>query len=249
MEYFDTVRFYAIDPIHLLLCRWHCSLSPTSSVRVVNRQQLGDQCCMMHLFTGHAHVRQGAILRIGVSARWSSPTMLPLKAMAKRLIVILFLTLVVAGFASYAYDRYRSERRPNVGEIVDETGSSVASQSTLPARTRVRSDTDEFSIGRRPTPAAQSTTAPSSGSSLLDQRPSEIQSLTPEIDRRPSTSSAQAVAAGTGKFELYRQGDLTWRLNTETGSTCILFATEKEWKKPLVYDNACINRYRSSTWK
>ena len=39
------------------------------------------------------------------------------------------------------------------------------------------------------------------------------------------------VFAGKGKYQLYRQGNLTWRLNTETGQTCIIFATDEEWKK------------------
>ena len=47
------------------------------------------------------------------------------------------------------------------------------------------------------------------------------------------------VFAGRGKYQLYRQGDLTWRLNTETGQTCIIFATDDEWRKPRVYRAGC----------
>ena len=50
------------------------------------------------------------------------------------------------------------------------------------------------------------------------------------------------VATGSGKFELYRQGDLTFRLNTETGDACVLFATETEWSKALVYEHGCNGR-------
>lgn len=59
------------------------------------------------------------------------------------------------------------------------------------------------------------------------------------ISRNPSNG---IVAAGSGKFELYRQGDLTFRLNTETGDACVLFATEAEWRKSIVYDHGCNNR-------
>ncbi|AFL87668.1 hypothetical protein Terro_1359 [Terriglobus roseus DSM 18391] len=45
--------------------------------------------------------------------------------------------------------------------------------------------------------------------------------------------------AGTGKFQVYRQGNLTWRVDTESGANCILFATMEEWKKPVVYHHAC----------
>lgn len=44
---------------------------------------------------------------------------------------------------------------------------------------------------------------------------------------------------GTGRYQLYRQGNITWRLDTDTGKTCIIFATDEEWKKPKVYRNGC----------
>ena len=47
------------------------------------------------------------------------------------------------------------------------------------------------------------------------------------------------VFSGTGKYQLYRQGNLTWRLNTDTGQSCVLFATDEEWKKPRVYRAGC----------
>jgi hypothetical protein len=50
------------------------------------------------------------------------------------------------------------------------------------------------------------------------------------------------VFAGSGRYQLYRQGDLTWRLNTETGQTCIIFATDDEWRKPKVYRAGCGSR-------
>jgi hypothetical protein len=45
------------------------------------------------------------------------------------------------------------------------------------------------------------------------------------------------IFAGTGKYQLYRQGDLTWRLNTDTDKACILFATNAEWRKPKVFEH------------
>ena len=44
---------------------------------------------------------------------------------------------------------------------------------------------------------------------------------------------------GAGHYQLYRQGDLTWRLNTDTGDTCVIFATDEEWHKPQVYKAGC----------
>ncbi len=47
---------------------------------------------------------------------------------------------------------------------------------------------------------------------------------------------------GSGHFQLYRQGDLTWRMNTDTGETCVIFATDEEWRKPKVYRAGCRGR-------
>jgi hypothetical protein len=46
---------------------------------------------------------------------------------------------------------------------------------------------------------------------------------------------------GTGKFQWYRQGNLTWRVNTASGSTCIAFATMEEWRKSIVSSHGCGN--------
>jgi hypothetical protein len=50
------------------------------------------------------------------------------------------------------------------------------------------------------------------------------------------------VFSGRGKYQLFRQGNITWRLNTDTGQTCIIFATDEEWKKPRVYRAGCGSR-------
>jgi hypothetical protein len=47
--------------------------------------------------------------------------------------------------------------------------------------------------------------------------------------------------AGTGRYQLYRQGDITWRLDTDSGQTCILFATDEQWRKARVYEQGCGN--------
>jgi hypothetical protein len=56
------------------------------------------------------------------------------------------------------------------------------------------------------------------------------------ISRNPPNGM---VFAGTGKYQLYRQGDITWRLNTGTGQACILFATNAEWRLARVYQHGC----------
>jgi len=46
---------------------------------------------------------------------------------------------------------------------------------------------------------------------------------------------------GTGKFQWYRQGNLTWRIDTSSGSSCIAFATMEEWRKSIVISHGCGN--------
>jgi hypothetical protein len=56
------------------------------------------------------------------------------------------------------------------------------------------------------------------------------------IARNPTNGM---IFAGAGKYQLYRQGDLTWRLDTDTGFACILFATDAQWSMPRVFDHGC----------
>lgn len=90
--------------------------------------------------------------------------------------------------------------------------------------------------------------------STLQQKPpqaanSEIATATPPVVPQPATApQSDTIArnprnglafAGSGKFQLYRQGDITWRLNTDTGDACILFATDAQWQRTRVYQNGC----------
>jgi len=62
-----------------------------------------------------------------------------------------------------------------------------------------------------------------------------------DADSSATTSARanRAVFAGKGRYQLYRQGNLTWRLDTDNGRTCILFATEEEWHKQRVFSHGC----------
>jgi hypothetical protein len=46
-------------------------------------------------------------------------------------------------------------------------------------------------------------------------------------------------STGTGNYQWYRQGNLTWRVDTVSGGSCIAFATLEEWRKPLVASHGC----------
>ena len=89
---------------------------------------------------------------------------------------------------------------------------------------------------------------------VKDDSPREVQTPAPALAPKPAAAIQTATSgtdsiqpnppngvafAGTGKFQVYRQGNLTWRVDTESGANCILFATMEEWKKPVVYNHAC----------
>ena len=61
----------------------------------------------------------------------------------------------------------------------------------------------------------------------------------PSADSNPRNPPNGMIFAGRGKYQLYRQGDITWRLNTDTGQACILFATDAEWGQPRVFQQGC----------
>jgi hypothetical protein len=77
-------------------------------------------------------------------------------------------------------------------------------------------------------PASQSA-APADGGAVAPPKADSI-------SRNPPNGM---IFAGTGKYQLYRQGDITWRLNTDTGQACVLFATDAEWRKPRVFQQGC----------
>jgi len=61
----------------------------------------------------------------------------------------------------------------------------------------------------------------------------------PDSDSIPRNPPNGLAFAGSGKFQLYRQGDITWRLDTQSGSACILFATDAQWHRTRVFQAGC----------
>jgi len=44
---------------------------------------------------------------------------------------------------------------------------------------------------------------------------------------------------GSGTYQWYRQGNLTWRIDTASGRSCIIYATMEELRKQIVYSHGC----------
>ena len=137
--------------------------------------------------------------------------------MGKRILGIVVALLAVY-LLYYAYQRHVATQAGEGAVKIDDTGDATVKdevQTPAPAvkpRAAVENQVTSTMSSAAPAPAADS------------------------IQPNPPNGAA---FAGTGKFQVYRQGNLTWRVNTESGENCILFATMEEWKKPVVYNHAC----------
>ena len=58
-------------------------------------------------------------------------------------------------------------------------------------------------------------------------------------DALPANPPNGVRYGGSGPYEWYRQGNLTWRINTLNGTSCIVYATPEEWRKPAVMRHGC----------
>ena len=144
--------------------------------------------------------------------------------------------------ASYwDYQRYRGNARLRDGEVSlsdvrDSEGNTVhatpsrsdtpGTVNTVPVAASGNAANQSASLAQL---ATQNTTAASANGSA------------PATDSQTPNAPNGVAFAGSGQYQVYRQGNLTWRINTSDGSTCILFATNEEWRKPLVFNHGCPN--------
>ncbi len=146
--------------------------------------------------------------------------------------------LIVAVFAFVGYNSY-SVRQQSASSEVYGVGP-VAVTGVVPNRP----------AGSSPVPATAPTGSAASPRGAGDGN-QEITAGGAHTANGTAPPAADSIApdppngmtfGGNGHYQLYRQGDLTWRLNTDTGETCVLFATDEEWRKPKVYRAGCRGR-------
>ena len=58
-------------------------------------------------------------------------------------------------------------------------------------------------------------------------------------DTLPPNAENGARFGGNGPYQWYRQGNITWRIDTASGRSCIIYATLEEWRKPIVISHGC----------
>jgi len=156
--------------------------------------------------------------------------------MGKKLVGIIIIVLIAAA-AWYAYRRHASQvgdgsiRFDDTSALTDESKPAPSDSSSI---VTTPSDTTKRNIVQ-PTTNVQS---PMTSSITSAVAPAATAPATDSISANPTNGMA---FTGSGKYQVYRQGNLTWRVDTETGRTCILFATMEEWRKPIVYQHGCNN--------
>jgi hypothetical protein len=146
----------------------------------------------------------------------------------KKIVALVAILAIV--YVGVVWHRHRVRMRAlNSGEVY------VRDQPSAPAKPLPPSPAEPApnEIARTATPQPP-TPAPT---------PSQSEAMAPPAsDSIPRNPPNGLAFAGSGKFQLYRQGDITWRLNTQTGEACILFATDAQWHLRRVYNAGCGTR-------
>jgi len=142
--------------------------------------------------------------------------------------IVGLLAVVAVVILGVAWHRHRAKVRAlNSGEVyVRDQPSGPAKPLSPPAQSPSE---NEIATTATPQPAPPAPAA----------QPAPEIAPVPSSDSIPRNPPNGLAFAGSGKFQLYRQGDITWRLNTQTGETCILFATDAQWRLHRVYQAGC----------
>ncbi len=154
----------------------------------------------------------------------------------RALFIVLVLVVVVGLFAYFGYNSYDAKRAGLNGDVFsnDASRGKTKLEPASPAGSTSGGQTVVY-----PAPAGQAIQTVPVTPQTLQNGAESTQGEAASGDTISANPPNGTVFAGSGKYQLYRQGDLTWRLNTETGQTCIIFATDDEWRKPRVYRAGC----------
>ena len=148
-----------------------------------------------------------------------------------RTVLIGLSVLVLGVFAYVGYNSYAVGRRVASDDVYTGANISPAVESKP---LRESSAVPPTAINGADAGASPEVTA---------QGASTVTGMTPPTTDSVAPNPPNGMTfGGSGHYQLYRQGDLTWRLNTDTGETCVIFATDEEWHKPKVYKAGCRGR-------
>ncbi len=187
--------------------------------------------------------------------------MKPMEDGAKRIVVIIAVA-AVAILGVFWYWQRSKQRALGSGNVYVKTSDQspassappspgVVSQTAMPAPSAAQADLDESSSPASTQSAGQPAAKPSAGIEKTVHAAQSTPAAQPPMTQPrgalevPATDTIQRsppsglIFAGAGKYQLYRQGDITWRLDTDNGRACIIFATDTQWSRTRVYDQGC----------
>jgi hypothetical protein len=148
--------------------------------------------------------------------------------MAKRLLQLVIL-LAIIGLAYIVYTRWVAARNnPDTGSV-QLLGDPDSNSKVVVDKSELNTLRDEAAKPATTTVTTQTTA------------PATTMYSVPATDTIPANPTNGMVFAGTGRYQLYRQGSITWRLDTDSGHTCIIFATDEQWRLQRVYSHGCGN--------
>ncbi len=136
-----------------------------------------------------------------------------------RRVIVFVLVLLLAVLAFIGYSSYDVKRAGNAGGVFSNDPPKAGSEDMKVVVAPTTGQDGSAQVAQPAQPVPQETAA--GGDTISPNPPNGM------------------LFTGAGRYQLYRQGNLTWRLNTETGKTCIIFATDEEWRKPRVYRAGC----------
>ena len=67
----------------------------------------------------------------------------------------------------------------------------------------------------------------------------QLEAGLPTTDTQSANAPNGARFTGSGSYLVYRQGNITYRLDTSTGRSCVIYATMEEWRKQIVLSHGC----------
>ena len=152
--------------------------------------------------------------------------------MARRVLISFFL-ITIFGLSYLGYRRWVRNQAMSTGDVTfDPSDGGAAPVTTAPAPAKP-------SQAILYPPDKSNATAHGQSQTVQHPVPEHETSGAPLADTLTPNPPNGTLFAGTGRYQIYRQGNLTWRVDTNTGDSCVLFATNKEWRKPQVYRNGC----------
>jgi hypothetical protein len=160
----------------------------------------------------------------------------------KKVVILVCLVLAAGAWYRFWYKPHSVEHSMIDGDTSSPDGSAPASdesasqaqaaQEARKVQTAISAGSSSGATSAGSSPSSENTSTGSSAAGALKA---------PAGDTISPNPPNGMIFAGTGHFQVYRQGNITWRVNTDSGQACILFATDSEWRKPRVYEHGCPN--------